>query len=113
MHGADFSPVTAAKPARAGETLILRAKGLGPTRPNLVPPGHVTFGSDPVEEVNSPVEVTVGGKGAELLNKIGWPGTYDLYRVDVRVPAGIAPGMAALQLTAAWIKGPEVNIPVQ
>ena len=32
---ADFLPVTAAKPARAGETLILTISGLGPTRPGL------------------------------------------------------------------------------
>jgi hypothetical protein len=30
---ADFSPVTAAKPAKAGEVLIAMATGLGPTRP--------------------------------------------------------------------------------
>jgi hypothetical protein len=112
FHGADWSLVTAAKPARAGEVLVLRAKGLGPTRPNLIPAGHKPFGRDPLEEVNSPVEAALGGKVAEVLNKIGWPGTYDLYRVDVRVP-DIPPGMAALQLTAAWISGPEVKIPVQ
>src|SRR5206468_3192751 len=32
---ADFSPVTAAKPAKAGEVLIVRATGLGPTRPGV------------------------------------------------------------------------------
>ena len=32
---------------------------------NLVWPGEV---------VNSPVEVTVNGKDAEVINKIGWPG---------------------------------------
>lgn len=113
FHSADWSPVTAAKPARAGETLVVRAKGLGPTRPDLIPAGYKPFGQDPAEEVNSPVEASIGGKAAEVLNKIGWPGAYDLYRVDVRVPSGVAPGMATLQLTAAWITGPEVRIPVQ
>ncbi|MCC6861464.1 MAG: hypothetical protein IT158_23045 [Bryobacterales bacterium] len=113
FHGADFSLVTAAKPARAGEVLIVRAKGLGPTRPNLVPAGYKPFGSDPLEEVNSPVEVAVNGSDAEVINKIGWPGTYDLYRVDVRVPAGVTAGTATLRLTAAWISGPEVRIPIQ
>ena len=55
----------------------------------------------------------MSGKETEVINKIGWPGTYELYRVDFRVPAGIAPGMAAIRLTAAWIPGPEVEIPVQ
>jgi len=113
FHGADWSLVTAAKPARPGDVLVVRAKGLGPTRPNLIPPGFKPFAQDPVEEVNTPVEVAVGGKAAEVLNKIGWPGTYDLYRVDIRVPSGIEPGMSPLQLTAAWISGPEVKIPVR
>lgn len=113
FHAADWSPVTSARPARAGEVLIVRAKGLGPTRPGLIPAGYRPFSQDPVEEVNSPVEAAIGGKEAEVLNKIGWPGTYDLYRVDVRVPAGVAAGTATLQFTAAWIAGPEARIPVQ
>ncbi len=113
FHGADWSLVTATKPARVGETLIVRAKGLGPTRPDLLPPGHKPFRQEPAEEVNSPVEAAIGGVAAEVMNKIGWPGTYDLYRVDVRMPSGVAPGAATLRLAAAWITGPEVTIPVQ
>ncbi|MEB2362268.1 MAG: hypothetical protein HUU41_02705 [Bryobacteraceae bacterium] len=114
VYHADGLPVTASSPARAGEVLIMRAKGLGPTRPTLMPAGFKPFGQEPYEEVNSPVEVTVGGKEAEVINKIGWPGSYDLYRVDFRVPATDgAPGMVALRLTAAWIAGPEVRISVQ
>jgi len=112
-HTADFSPVTAASPARAGEILTIGARHLGPVRPELLPPGVKPFKADPVEVVNSPVEVTVNGKEAEVINKVGWPGTYDLYRVDFRVPSGLPPGQATLQLTAAWIPGPEVKIPVQ
>ncbi|MBI3470115.1 MAG: hypothetical protein HY013_02010 [Candidatus Solibacter usitatus] len=108
---ADFSPVAEAKPARAGEVLIVRATGLGPTRPG-VDPGQ-PFPLDPFQEVNSPVELSVNGKPAEVINRIGWPGLVDTYRVDFRVPDGTAAGMAALQLTAAWIAGPEVRIPVQ
>lgn len=112
-HAADFSLVTSSKPARVGEVLMVAARNLGPTRPDLLPPGIRPFKADPVEMVNSPIEVRVNGKDAEVINKIGWPGTTDLYRVDFRVPASIAPGMATIQLTAAWIPGPEVNISVQ
>jgi hypothetical protein len=48
-----------------------------------------------------------------VLNKIGWPGTADTYRVDILVPDGTATRMAALQLTAAFISGRQVRIPVQ
>ena len=108
---ADFSPVTAAIPARAGETLILKATGLGPTVP-AVDPGK-PFPSDPLVAVNSPVEVTVNGNGADVVNKIGWSETTDTYRLDIRVPDGTAPGMATLQVTAAFVPGREVRIPVQ
>jgi uncharacterized protein (TIGR03437 family) len=108
---ADFSPVTAARPAKAGEVLIVRATGLGPTRPGIDP--SQPFPLDAPQEVNSPVDVTVNGHAADVINKIGWPGMVDTYRLDFRVPDGIATGTAAIQLTAAWIAGSPVNIPIQ
>ncbi len=112
MHE-NFSLVTPANPARPGEVLIVRAKGLGPTRPSLRPAGVTRFASNPLEEVNSPVEATVDGRDAQVLNKAGWPGETDLYRVDIRVPAGVSSGNVLLQLTAAWIPGAAVAIPVR
>src|SRR5207245_155173 len=106
-----FSPVTAARPARAGETVIVRVTGLGPTRPG-VNPGQ-PFPLDSVQQVNSPVEVAVGGQAAEVLNKIGWPGTIENYRVDVRLPEGTPAGSATLQLTAAWVAGASAQIPIR
>jgi uncharacterized protein (TIGR03437 family) len=108
---ADFSPITSAKPAKAGEVLIVRATGLGPTVPG-VDPGQ-SFPIDALQQVNSPVDVTVNGQSAEVMNKIGWPGQVDTYRLDFRVPDGATAGMAAIQLTAAWIAGSPVNIPIQ
>lgn len=109
----DFSPVTTARPARAGETLIVRARNLGPVRPDLLPPAVRAFKADPPEEVNSPMDVTINGKNVEVVNKIGWPGTYDLYRVDFRVPSGLPPGKVTIHLTTAWIPGPPVEFEVQ
>jgi len=63
--------------------------------------------------VNSPVDVTVDGIAAEVINKIGWPGETDTYRLDIRVPSGTAPGPASIQITAAWIQGPAVTVPVR
>ena len=93
--------------------MIARAKGLGPTRPKLLPAGAVRFGANPYEEVNSPVEVTVNGTPADVITKIGWPGETDTYRVDIRLPAGTAPGPASIQITAAWIPGSAVAVPVR
>ena len=108
---ADFSPVNAAKPAKAGEVLIMKATGLGPTVPG-VDPGQ-PFPTDATQQVNSPVDVTVNGQSAEIINKIGWPGLVDTYRVDFRVLDGTPSGTATLQVTAAFIPGHEVSIPVQ
>ena len=107
----DFSPVTAARPARSGEVLIVQATGLGPTFPG-VDPGQ-PFPAAEIRPVKSPVAVTVNGQDAEVVNALGWPGLVDTYRVDFRVPGGMAPGTASVQLSAAWIAGTAVRIPVQ
>jgi hypothetical protein len=107
----DFSPVTAAKPAKAGEVLIVQATGLGPTVPAIDP--GLPFPTDKTQAVNSPVDVTVSSQSAEVINKVGWPGMVDTYRVDFRVPDGTAPGTASIQLAAAWIPGRAVEIPIQ
>jgi uncharacterized protein (TIGR03437 family) len=108
----DFSPVTTANPARPGEILILGATGLGPVKPNLEPPGAVPFSGPPYQEVNSPITVVFNNKELPVVNKIGWPGQKSLYRVDFQVPSDAGSGTATLQLTAAWIPGPVVTIPV-
>jgi len=107
----DFSPVTAASPARPGEVILLRMTGLGPLVPGTLPSGTQPF-PDPPQEVNSPVEVAIGGQNAEVINKIGWPGLISTYRVDVRIPVGVGTGEANVRVTAAWVPGPAFALPV-
>ena len=111
VYHEDFSPVTEDRPARAGEVLIIRASGLGPLTPGTTPSGSNPFPNPPVE-VNSPVEVTMGGIASPVINKLGWPGETNVYRVDVRVPGGVAAGMAGVQMTAAWIPGGVYRVPM-
>lgn len=110
-HANDFSPVSAGKPAAPGEILSLVATGLGPVSPgvDLGKP----FPASPLASVNSPVEVTVNGKPAEVLGAVGYPGSLDAYQVNFRVPADTERGVASIQITAAWISGTPVNIRVQ
>jgi uncharacterized protein (TIGR03437 family) len=108
----DYSPVTVANPARPGELLILAAPGLGPVKPGIVPSGAVPFSGPPYQEVNSPVTVVFNGKDVPVTNKIGWPGQKDVYWLDFQVPSDASAGTATLQLTAAWIPGPSVTIPI-
>ncbi len=98
-HSADFSPVTASRPARSGELLIFEVKAGWPATPYLQP-GKV-FSMEPFQSVATPVEVVVNGAPAEVVGTIGWPGTRDRYRVDVRLPGGVAPGTATLQVNGA------------
>jgi hypothetical protein len=109
-HASDFSLVTASKPAAAGEVLSLFASGLGPTNPG-VDPGQ-PFPSSPVG-VNSPVDVTVNGKPAEVMAAVGFPGAVDGYQVNFRVPADTAKGLATIQVSAAWIAGAPVTVTVE
>ena len=110
-HSSDFTLVTASKPASPGETLSLFVSGLGPTRPG-VDPGQ-PFPSSPAVEVISPIQATVNGRPADVIGAVGFPGQVDTYQVNVRVPPGTASGTARLQLTAAWIAGPAVSVPIQ
>jgi len=110
-HSNDFTLVAASKPAVAGEILSLFATGLGPTRPG-VNPGQ-PFPSSPLAAVNSPVQVTVNGKPAQVTAAVGFPGAVDGYQVNFQVPPDTPKGMASIQLSAAWIAGPEVRIAIQ
>ena len=110
-HSGDFSLVTASKPATAGEILSIFARGLGPVNPG-VDPGQ-PFPSSPLAIVNSPIEVTVNGKPAEVLSAVGLPGAVDGYQVNFRVPPGTTKGPSSIQVSAAWISGTAVGIAVQ
>jgi hypothetical protein len=107
-HASNFTLVTTASPARSGEDLTLWATGLGPTRPG-VNPGQ-PFTASPLQTVNSPLEVSLNGVPVEVLYAGGVPGTVDGYQINIRLPTGITPGMANLQVSVAWIAGPGVKI---
>jgi hypothetical protein len=110
-HSSDFSLVSSSNPAAAGEVLSLFATGLGPTAP-AVDPGQ-PFPSSPAAIVNSPIEVKVNGRSAEVLGAVGYPGSVEGYQVNFRVPPDAAKGVATIQVSAAWIAGPAVRIAVQ
>ena len=71
------------------------------------------FPSSPLAVVNSPVAVTVNGKPAEVLSAVGYPGALDGYQVNFRVPQDLVSGTATIQVSAAWIAGAPVSVPVR
>jgi hypothetical protein len=132
VHSDDFSPVNAARPAKAGEVLSVVATGLGPTQTvcpstggtggtagSTCPPGVTPlqpgdpFPSSPLAVVNSPVSVTVGGQRAVVQYAGGYPGTTATYQVNFVMPSGVPSGSATLQVASAWVPGAGVTIAVQ
>jgi uncharacterized protein (TIGR03437 family) len=112
IYHSNFTPVTAFNPAHSGETLISRVTNLGFTTPSVDPGAAFPSGS-PLSVVNALVEAIVGGTATDALNKVGWPGQSNVYRVDFQVPQGTTPGMVPIQIKAAGIAGPAVTLPVQ
>lgn len=102
--------MTPNRPATTGEILSVFATGLGPTTPSVGP--GAAFPANPFATVNAPVQVTLGGKQAQVLDAIGFPGT-DGYQVNFRVPTDAPKGVDSLQVSSAWTVGPEVKITVQ
>jgi uncharacterized protein (TIGR03437 family) len=107
----DDTPVTADRPAKRGEDLILNAKGLGPRRPgvNVGDP----FPSDPPAIATAPVEILVNDKSTAAIDAVGAPGATGAYRLRFRVPDDTPAGTVTVLISAAWIKGPAVPIAVQ
>ena len=110
-HSRDFSRVDANRPAERGEVLTLFAKGLGPTLPP-VEEGQ-PFPSAGLASVVGPVEVTIGGKRAEVLAAVGYPGAVDGYQINFRVPSDAPSGSVSLEVNSAWIAGTPVNIRIR
>jgi uncharacterized protein (TIGR03437 family) len=108
----DFSLVTTANPAHAGEALIAQVLNLGFTNP-AVDPGAPFPTSGPYQSVIAPVEILAGGQAQDAFNTIGWPGQANVYRADFTVPKGTPSGMLGVQLRVSGIAGPGVMIPVQ
>lgn len=111
VHSSDFTPVSASKPARAGEILSLFARHLGPTSPG-VDPGQ-GFPATSLQEVTSPIQIMVNGSPVEVLAATGYPGSLDGYQVNFRLPPDVARGLASLRLSAAWVSAPEIKIPIE
>jgi len=96
---ADYSAVNAASPAAAGDEILLYATGLGALR-SPVADGAASPGGIAASGV---VTVTIGGVNAEVDYAGSAPGFPGLYQINVRVPAGLASGDAAVVVSASGV----------
>jgi hypothetical protein len=112
VHSSDFAPLTASRPAKAGEILSIFMSGLGPTVPP-VPPGQ-PFPSAPLAVVNSPVVVSFNGKPTEVLAAVGSPFAVNGYQINFRIPPDAPKGEADIEITVAWVATtPAISIIVE
>jgi uncharacterized protein (TIGR03437 family) len=93
---ADNTLVSAARPASAGEEVVIYATGLGATNPAFAT-------GAPANQINTtalPVSVTIGGKAAAVTYRglsQGWVG---LYQINAIVPSGLT-GSQPVVITVA------------
>jgi uncharacterized protein (TIGR03437 family) len=98
---ADYSGVSATNPATAGDEILLYATGLGALRSPLADGAASAVGI----AVSGVVTVTIGGVNAVVDYAGIAPGYPGLYQINVRVPAGVAPGDAAVVVSANGVSG--------
>jgi uncharacterized protein (TIGR03437 family) len=83
---ADSSLVSAAKPAKAGEQVVIYATGLGATNPSFATGTAANQSNTTV----LPVSVTIGGKAATVTYSGLTQGWVGLYQINAIVPSGLA-----------------------
>ncbi len=93
---ADFTLVSADRPAKPGETLVMYLVGMGSTNPPGVT-GSPQTGSL-ASAVVQPV-VTVGGQPAVVAFAGLTPGGIGLYQINFTVPTGALPGLLDVNVT--------------
>jgi uncharacterized protein (TIGR03437 family) len=105
VHSKDFTLVSAANPAQPGEILTLFARGLGPLRP--------AGEKSELRTANSPLEVIVNGVTSTPLYAGEYAPNSPALQVNFKVPPETQAGMASVQLSAAWLVGAAIQIPVR
>jgi hypothetical protein len=111
IYHTDWSLVTMQSPARRGEVLIVKLAGLGATEPEVSV--DQAFPGEPQAAVRYRVGAVITGLRAKTLNAFGWPGAVNTYRVDVRVPEPLQPGVATLRFSVREMMAPPVEFPVR
>jgi uncharacterized protein (TIGR03437 family) len=107
----DFSLITAANAAGAGDVLLIFTTGLGGVTPAVASGAFAPF--SPVALTSTAPTVTIGGRNAEVIATALSPGFVGLYQVAVRVPAGLASGSHPVVVTIGGVASNSVDIAVR
>jgi uncharacterized protein (TIGR03437 family) len=93
---ADYSVVSQANPALAGETVQVFLTGLGAVNP-AVQDGAAAPGRAPFSLVTAPINVYVGGLPVSNVQYKGLaPGLAALYQLNIQIPVNVGPGPQSL-----------------
>ena len=110
LKNADFSVVSAANPAKAGDVILVYCTGLGATSASLATGTVVP--STTTANTSVPVTATIGGKPATVTYAMASPGFAGLYQVALTVPAGVT-GSSPIVLTQGTVNSNAASISVQ
>jgi uncharacterized protein (TIGR03437 family) len=108
---ADFSLITPASPAKAGETILLYLVGMGSTSPTVA--SGAAAPETPLANATVQPIVVIGGNPATVTFAGLTPGLVGLYQIDVQVPDGTASGDISVTVTQNGSDSNIVRIPVQ
>jgi uncharacterized protein (TIGR03437 family) len=99
-----------ARPAKAGDVLIIYCAGLGSVNP-LIDAGFVV---DRLIQTAAPIGLTIGGVQAQVLFSGLTGGLTGLYQVNALMPDGVSPGDAVpVVLTMGNLSSPPVSMAVR
>jgi uncharacterized protein (TIGR03437 family) len=110
VRNADFSLMTPENPAAAGDIVLIYSTGLGQTTPASATGKPAAF---PPAAETARVQVTIGGRAADVLYSIAAPGFVGLYQTAVRVPTGVTPGNARLSLSVSGVSSNETTVAIR
>jgi len=112
----DGSVPSSARPAKAGDTLVIYSIGLGPTSPSAVT-GAPAPGNPPAILTTTPAVffgTGIFGTSTVAPDFAGLsPGSVGLYQVNAVVPPGFPSGLVAVQLSFPGYLSNIVQLPVQ
>jgi uncharacterized protein (TIGR03437 family) len=111
VKNSDFSLITAANKAKAGDIVVIYSTGLGQVTPAAKTGVLLTPPSGGFNNTGT-VTVTIGGVNAPVVYSIASPGFAGLYQTAVTVPAGVT-GTVPVVLSSGTTKSNSVNLAVQ
>ena len=110
IQNASFQIVTPARPAKAGDGIVIYGTGLGAVSPEVAS-GDPAPGSPLARTADA--TVTIGGLAARVVFSGLSPGFTSLYQVNAVVPAGLPAGEAEVVVSIAGQASPVVTLAVE